>query len=957
MKRKSIERVGLGAVKSDALAEPSPARPLSLPEIALVFAVYLTIAMLFHALGVNPFTRLLGGGDGYTAGLPSKIFATSLSPWNPYVQLGQYSFANTQFQPFYLPALLPMALLPATVGYNLFILLHYALAGTLFYLFARNLGLGCYATSIGGGLFMLSGFLSAHEGHQSMMSTAAWLPGMLLGVDYYVAGRRARDLSWLAAALGMSILGGFPQVTLYSIMLAAAYAIFRFRSCGGWVATLRSSVVLLGGATALALLLSSLQTLAVAEVLPYMTREKLTYQMFSEDYFPPYHILAFLMPNILGGFFKVPTYSPEFNVVEVYPYMGLLPLGLTVVALRMGRKQFSDVWFWAGTVIAGLILMIGQWTPLNRVMFLVPVYNMFRAPARHLLEVDFAVAMLAAIGLDAALRPENLLARRLAQALRLAATALAAVFGIVLAISQAARLGLHTISPSADATTLNALLTVGAARPIIEKNLGLSSATVIYPCVFAALSVMLLWLLGQPRRWVLTVIPLVLAADLYIPYSTLYYNPRTTAVGHPESRPETAFLQAQKFDSEQYRLYPIEPNVDSLEPLLNVTYGWSVVNDYTPMWLKRYVALTGFTLSGVAPPQNLGHPNALAAASAQYLLAASKPMTDALDSAETVHAGAFAPLGVSLISDHATSIASGRYRLQSSDGTTVSMVLGQVALQKSTLYRVAFETSAPEGITKPLLVNLYAEGYDYPAQYKLYSQLPPRLTRQTAVIDSGPDAPARAWVRIYSQSTTPIEIGPIRVEMAGPANNGLPPSHVYTLVFSGDNGVRIYRNSVAQPRFRFVERLRPCKDENEAREVLEGDPTFDVGSDALVEGIDGPATVAPGEILGREIRNNDMRFTLRTGDRGFFVVADSWFPGWSASIDGKPAHIYPVDGFLRGILLQGAGIHTVLMNYHPWSVPAGIAATIAGLIALALIWILDERLTPLLAWMGGQSPK
>ena len=137
-------------------------------EGVLAFAGYFIIALLFHGVGVNLFTELLGAGDGFTAGYPSKLFAIHLSPWNPYVQLGQYSFANTQFQPFYPPALLLMAIFPNAFGYNLFILLHYALGGLFFYLFARERFLSAHAAATGGLVFMLSGFLSAHKGHQAM---------------------------------------------------------------------------------------------------------------------------------------------------------------------------------------------------------------------------------------------------------------------------------------------------------------------------------------------------------------------------------------------------------------------------------------------------------------------------------------------------------------------------------------------------------------------------------------------------------------------------------------------------------------------------------------------------------------------------------------------------------------------------------------------------------------------
>src|SRR5262245_51187750 len=122
-------------------------------------------AIAFHALGHNPFAELYGAGDGYFTGLPSKIFVARFSSWNPWVQLGQYTYQDVQYQPFYLPGLVVMRVLPNTFGYNLFILAHYVAAGLLGYLYLRNLGLKRFAAAFGGLCFELSGFLSAHKGH------------------------------------------------------------------------------------------------------------------------------------------------------------------------------------------------------------------------------------------------------------------------------------------------------------------------------------------------------------------------------------------------------------------------------------------------------------------------------------------------------------------------------------------------------------------------------------------------------------------------------------------------------------------------------------------------------------------------------------------------------------------------------------------------------------------------
>jgi hypothetical protein len=928
-------------------------------HLAAIFLAYLLAAVLFHAAGMNLFTTLLGEGDGFTAGFPSKLFATGLSSWNPHVQLGQSAFANTQFQPFYPPALAVMAAFPDALGYNLFILMHYALAGFLFYLFAANRGLSGYSAATGGIIFMCSGFLVAHRGHQAMMSTAVWLPGMMLFVDRYAASRRPRELGFLAAVLAMSILAGFPQVTTYSLLLTAAYALFRFRAELRWPAALRATIATLGTSSFLAILLSSLQLLAVAEVLPFMTRATLTYQAFSEDYFPPYHILAFIIPNILGGLFRVPTYSPQFNVVEVYPYIGLLPLALGFFAYRYGRRRSRDVIFWAAVAVVGLVLIIGQWTPLNALLFHIPIYNLFRAPTRHLLEIHLAVAMLAAIGLDLAIRPENSGTRRLQRALARTAVVLLVVFIGAYFLSQVARAGVSLLSlaggQTADGLRLNPFRTFGAAKQMIAANLEPSAPTVMYPCVFLALSIALIQLLRLRRGWVMAAIPLVLAADMYVPYSTLYGRPSTTALGRAEARPETAFLQAQQFDRELYRIYPIDPGAAYTYPLLNMTYGWSAVNDYTPMWLKRYVAVTNFELNGVAPIQNLRQPNALAAAGAQFLITSSAEAAGVLGSAHSVPAGPMTSIAGAIVADHAAAVGPGRYRLQSPDGSVVSMLMVEIPFAKSTFYRITFDSAAPEGITGPFLVNLYGPGYDNSAQYKVYRQLPSGVTRQIALINSGPDAPGRATVRLYTQSTTPVEIGNVQIAFAPPGTQAGASESLYNLVYTGTDGIRIFRNRLAQPRFRFVRTLRPCRDEHEARAVLEGDAGFDVATEALVEGIQERLSVAGGEILGREIRNTEMKFTLRTGDRSFFVVADSWFPGWRAEVDGKTAPMYPVNGFLRGVLLEGAGTHTLVMSYHPWSVPAGLGATVVALILLFVLWRFEGRSARALAVIVGRS--
>jgi hypothetical protein len=63
--------------------------------------------------------------------------------------------------------------------------------------------------------------------------------------------------------------------------------------------------------------------------------------------------------------------------------------------------------------------------------------------------------------------------------------------------------------------------------------------------------------------------------------------------------------------------------------------------------------------------------------------------------------------------------------------------------------------------------------------------------------------------------------------------------------------------------------------------------------------------------------------------RGLVVVADAFFPGWRASVDGAAVPITQVYGALRAVE-AGRGRHRIEMVYRPWSVILGATGTLAG---------------------------
>jgi uncharacterized membrane protein YfhO len=77
----------------------------------------------------------------------------------------------------------------------------------------------------------------------------------------------------------------------------------------------------------------------------------------------------------------------------------------------------------------------------------------------------------------------------------------------------------------------------------------------------------------------------------------------------------------------------------------------------------------------------------------------------------------------------------------------------------------------------------------------------------------------------------------------------------------------------------------------------------------------------------------EIRATL--AQPGLLVLADTYYPGWTAEVDGQAAEIVPADLYLRGVALD-AGDHTVVLRFRPASVRIGLTVSLVAWMALAV---------------------
>jgi hypothetical protein len=69
---------------------------------------------------------------------------------------------------------------------------------------------------------------------------------------------------------------------------------------------------------------------------------------------------------------------------------------------------------------------------------------------------------------------------------------------------------------------------------------------------------------------------------------------------------------------------------------------------------------------------------------------------------------------------------------------------------------------------------------------------------------------------------------------------------------------------------------------------------------------------------------------------GLLVLPDTYFPGWSATVNGSDQRIYPTDGAFRGVVVP-AGKSTVEMTYRPTRFTAGLVLAVVGLLGFLTI--------------------
>ncbi|MFN2226015.1 MAG: hypothetical protein ACK2UY_06900, partial [Anaerolineae bacterium] len=875
--RSAVRRDGVGHSTAKAGTTNLPAR-CPLVDAAALLGLAALVLLTFWKLALT--NRVLAGVDVFSYFYPYREYvnqalrAGRLPLWNPYLFMGAPLLANSQAAVLY-PLHWPLIWLDAPRQVAWSIAIHIWLAGAGTYLFARRaLRLQPLAAGLAAVTLALGGFLGAQVEHLNQLNASAWLPWLLLCVEgaATAAGPRRRWGAVLAGALvaGLTLLAGHTQAAYIVFCGAGAFSLLRglpHLRRRRWAAGLRG----LGG-----LLLMGLggAALAAAQLLPTLELSRLSVRSSGL----PYNEAASfsLKPTLVFKAFLPPLlWQPPFS--EYVAYVGLAGLALAGLGAwavlrrrRPGGSRRPGAEMLA-LALLGVFLAFGAYNPIYYVLYkLMPGFDLFRAPARWLLLYAFGAALLAGAGLEAL--PDildRILTRRPgAGERRQRAWQMIIVLFLILELFLAGRRLAHNraTAPAAFHSMRSATAHLLADRGGEPFRFLSMSDTEYDPGDLADLRTMYQDCLTEAEIYDLVVATKrkeVLAYNLPLTY-------RLASVDGYDGGllPIARYVTLEHLFLDEDEIWPdgrLRQQLRQVPParllsLLNVKY---VITDKTQdVWIDG----TFYDLEHTVPLGRL-------------------TLRD-LPAFETTHLGVVSYLTGTVDIPNGTPVA--RLTITGTQGTVVTAELRTGEHTAEGHYQAGAVAHAQATVGHTWRDD--PGGSDYIAVLDLGQRI------ALAALSIHSLLPGQA-IRLRGLTLIDEETGTSRWLSIHPA---------YQLVHSGD--VKIYQNREVLPRAFAVYRALAAADDGAALALLR-DPDVDPARQVILDRVEVP-TAAPNlpdtppavRILAYEAE--EVRIEADLEAPGYLVLTDTYYPGWQAEVDGRPASIQRADVYFRAVALE-----------------------------------------------------
>jgi len=165
------------------------------------------------------------------------------------------------------------------------------------------------------------------------------------------------------------------------------------------------------------------------------------------------------------------------------------------------------------------------------------------------------------------------------------------------------------------------------------------------------------------------------------------------------------------------------------------------------------------------------------------------------------------------------------------------------------------------------------------------------------------------------------------------------PSEQWRHVYLGE--VLLMENRNALPRVHIVDNVQYARHDTQALLIARN---LDPAIEAVVIREDGPpdetdstdTDSTPGTAVITEYKPERVTVSATCDHRSLLCFYDTWYPGWTVTVDGERAELECVNYAFKGVFID-AGEHEVVFAYRPQSLLFGILGSIAGLIIILLL--------------------
>ncbi len=866
--------------------------------------------------------RFLAFGDGRTQWLPMYFGPRRL--WEPDLMLGYPQFANPE--QFWYP-LAALRVLPHS--FNAYVISAYVIAACGAYGLVRAETGSRLGAALAGLAYPLSGFMISHLQHLDIIHPAAWSPFVFWALRML---RRGFSPAWFGAgaiALALCILGGQPQIFVYTAIIAVILGAPRVVSALACVACgiALAAIVLVPG----------------AELASQSVRATMPFYQFAPGVSLTHVPVRLFFPYLLGGS-AMPAYPrSDFDLdpfVEQSNYVGIITLVLAVAAIR---SLFSSgaVRLWTGIAVVALVLTTGNDLGIAAITYHVPVLALFRSQGRHAFEFALAASILGGFAV-AAIETGKMRASHIVQACAGVAVAMA---GVLLAIAGTARFSLDRFVPQF--VHFQRLV----VDPIANRAVGIPIAILLLVCGALA------YFARRPRASLGRLLLLaVCTVDLtsFAWFAYWHWGALSPDVLAP---PPYARAMRATLASTQQRAFPLDlPGASgSLRPNANLL--WDIPSAWASFALlpSRSAALLHSVRSDFFGQLNAAQMEDDAdqsfdlAAIRYFVVPGSLPMSRAIEQPWDEGYDWGRRIGAAP-STPATTFAFRQPKAATAVALVTSLGLAAQIPDKTAVANVVVSGVSGRRFTAPLLAGRDTAEIAYDR-----FDVRPHVRHALATVYSS-DGPNHRYAAII-MLPRPMQIARIDVVWRYAADRDAsllidklslldsatrtarPVSPLFLLrddpsrlrVVPGPGDETILENARAFPRVWVVQRVVPAGP-GEALEAIRGGTT-DFHKTALVEGAPAYGGVAPGTARILETASGRTRVDVTCSARCFLMTSDPIYPGWTVRVDGIPATLYAADYALRGTFIP-PGHHVAEFAFFSRTLVAGIAVTLAAALVL-----------------------